>query len=106
MSVAIVVTFDLHGVRRSERWRTYSRIKRTLAVLQINKFVVTKDGRESKLPANTFVGIFRGPLSENASPYIRDITRRKVVSVVRRYHKNATVFVFIGKKWAWGKRRI
>ena len=106
--VAIVVAFDLHGVKNSKKFATYSNIKADLAKLKLNKHVVSqKSGKTTQLPANTFVGILSGaPILEKNAGRIRDAARRKVRKIIKKHHPHATIFVFVGKKWAWGKSSI
>jgi len=102
----IVITFDLHDVPNEGKSRVYSNIKKDLAKLELKKHVVKRDGKQVGLPRNTFVGILEGPISEREASHVRDRARTKVKEIIRRHHEDATIFVFVGKSWAWGRSKI
>ncbi|MGJ7521761.1 hypothetical protein ACSFA0_14845 [Variovorax sp. LT1P1] len=102
----IVITFDLHDVPNSQKSRIYSNIKRDLAGLALNKFIIKTDGTAVGLPRNTFVGILEGRLFERDAGQVRDVARTRVKEIVLRHHSSATIFVFVGKSWAWGRSKL
>ncbi|MBL8522725.1 MAG: hypothetical protein JNN20_03450 [Betaproteobacteria bacterium] len=106
MAVAVVVSFDLHKKSYPVPKTVYNRIKADLARIKVEKFVLNRDKDVVKLPANTFVGILSGPLSKRKSATIRDAVREEVAEIIAAHHKRATIFVFVGKKWAWGKKSL
>ena len=104
MRIDVIVSFDLHRKGEDVSDSIYRKIKTDLAAIKVEKIAATRDGRVVRLPANTFVGILSGELAEERSRNVRDVVRKKVVSIVKKHHKRATVFVFVGKKWAWTRK--
>ena len=103
---AIIVTFDLHDVPNEDKYRVYTRIKKDLAKLRLNKFIVKEDGNETSLPHNTFVGILEGSLFKREVATIRDRAKQKIKAIIERHHQRATIFVFVGKNWAWSRPKL
>lgn len=102
----IVITFDLHDVPATRKSKIYSKIREDLAGLSLNKFIIKADGTEVGLPRNTFVGILEGRLFERDAKHIQNVARTKVKKIIERQHHSATIFVFVGKSWSWGKAKV
>lgn len=105
--VAITVTFDLHYVKPQNRRRVYTQIRDDLASAKMRKYIIRKSGSQLKLPANTFVGFFSGPTVDGmTSAQIRTVIMTRVKRIIESHHRSATIFVFVGRQWAWGKGRV
>lgn len=105
--VAITITFDLHNVKPTRRYAVYSGVKKGLAAMKMNKYVISSSGNQTNLPSNTFVGFLRGPnVARMSVGNIRLVVMKKVKTLIAQHHKPATVFVVVGRNWAWGRGRV
>lgn len=103
MSLLAIVTFDLHGAESKH----YSQVKRKLNTLNLEKQIHTKDNNyPTDLPANTFAAKFESNWNEQTATELRDYLRSEVAEAISTLNLKATIFVVVGSKWAWGRRRV
>jgi hypothetical protein len=60
----------------------------------------------NKLPANTFAAKFSRTWNKKQAKQLRNYVRNQVRNIIRRFGLNATIFVAVGDRWAWGRGTI
>jgi hypothetical protein len=103
MSLYVVITYDLKGVRDGNK---YSSINKALASVDFKKVIVSKKTQaEKKLPHNTFVRQFEDD-AEEKSAHIRQLAVKEIKRIFKENKVRGTYFVFVGKKWAWQRGTV
>jgi len=101
MSYFVLVTFDLHSAKSQK----YAMVKRELAKIEFNKYVVGRKKTPTQLPHNTYVAVFDNDDFEKSAELTKFVVRE-----VRRIFREAAIvgvfFVSAGRGWAWRRGSV
>lgn len=100
MTYLVVLTFDL----KKADPKFYSKIEAGLDEIGLKKKLKSKKGDFAYLPNNTFAGKFRGKKINLVTKDFRNIKKKEVQKIFKKYKLRCNYFISVGTLWAWCNR--